>query len=175
MNEETDTIRVYSSWRGRILAFTAPLILVTLGAAATAKSGVKPLSGALLVIGAVLGGIALLDYPLSATFDDQGVRRRMVLRSQLLRWSRVSALDRAPTSRRKRGVGPLSAIVGRRRYLLIDRGESTVEFELIRAILARSNGVALSASPPDAKAPPTWLYHRAGTRVQATPEGDAAQ
>jgi hypothetical protein len=118
-------------------------------------------------VGVVLLLVALLDYPVASTFDVEGVQRRMVLRRQRLVWSRVAQLTRTRPAlvRGPRPLRPggLTAVVGRRRYLLVDQVESLAEYDALMSLLAPLDdelALALVNRPPDATMP-TWTYRRA--------------
>ena len=60
-------------------------------------------------------------------------------------------------------MGGLTAVVGRRRYLLVDRAESLDEYqELFWLVDGLGHDVGIErVLPPDTEIPPTWLYRRA--------------
>lgn len=112
-----------------------------------------------------------LDHPHRAVFDQAGVTRVCRWRHHHLAWTRVDRLSRGRGSsfanpRRKEGrsaraTGPLVAVVGRRRYLLIDQCESRAEYEALRKSLDEWGvKTSLAATPPPMDAPPTDLYRR---------------
>jgi hypothetical protein len=72
-------------------------VLIVLGVAATVASGtLLPVPVGLVVLGAVLGLVAAVDYPRHTRFDDLGILRVCALRSQRLPWSDVVAIERTP-------------------------------------------------------------------------------
>jgi hypothetical protein len=159
VNETTDAVQLYSSWRGRLVAFVSPTILVVIAVAAIATSGVRVFSLVLLLIGVGIAIVAIFDFPVWARFDAHGVTRRTFLRSHTLAWETVAVLERAAGPLRRRGKnGPLIAVIGNRRYLLVDQPESVDEFTAIRSVVA--GAVEVGALPPADDTPPTWLYHR---------------
>ena len=93
---------LYSSRRGVLLGHVTPLILVTLGALAVADDGPHPISIALLVVGVALEAVSLFDYPTRATIGPDGVVRQCALRHQMIPWSRISDIRRAPGPRFRR-------------------------------------------------------------------------
>jgi hypothetical protein len=165
VSEPTDELRVYSTWRGRVVAFASPLALAALGLLAIAARGVHVLSFVLVVIGGFFLVVSLFDFPISTSFDSDGIVRRTVLRAHRLPWPKVTAITRAPGSRMKprraRGPGPLTATIGRRRYLLIDCTEGSDEYDALRArVYSVPGGPLMQAEPPGEGTAPTWMYHR---------------
>lgn len=157
-------VTLYSAWRGMLFAHVTPLVLVLIGALAIGDAGVNAISLGLVAAGVALEGASLFDYPIRSTFGLDGIERRCPLRRQMLPWSRISDLRRAPGPRfRRRAPGGLVAACGRRRYLLVDRAEGADEFDaLVSGIAAWAPAVAVHAVRPPADSPPTWLYRRGG-------------
>jgi hypothetical protein len=156
-----EPLKLYSTWRGLITAFLTPLLLIGVAALAVIGEGWHGVEYVLVALGAIFLLIALFDFPIYTTFDERGITRRTPLRAHRIAWTRVAAINRARGSRSKRRrAGPLAAAVGRRRYLLVDQTESTDEYEKLQRLCEESEvGVPVSALPPAADRPPTWLYH----------------
>jgi hypothetical protein len=94
------------------------------------------------------------------------VQRRMILRRQRLPWTRITAISRGRPSlsarRRDLAPGPLVALVGRRRYLLVDQSESLHEYEDLLVVLraaGRHDDIEALLPPADGRVP-TWTYRR---------------
>jgi hypothetical protein len=162
-----DAVTLHSSWRGIGAAVASGVLLTGLGSWAMVASDFRVLPTVIAGVGVVLLVVALLDYPVASTFDVSGVRRRMVLRRQWLPWHRVKQLSRTRPAlvRGPRPLRPggLIAVVGRRRYLLVDQVESPAEFDALLAVLAPLHdelALVLVNRPPDATVP-TWTYRRA--------------
>ena len=146
-----EELTLHSSWRGIIASFVG---------------GAFPLAIGFTVAGAaVLLGLAI-DYPIASTFDQAGVTRRALARRQRLDWGRVRQLSRT----RSRGLrksggglpGGLVAVVGRRRYLLVDQPEGGVEYDDLERLLG-DQGSRLEIDlvmRPNNDAASTWLYRR---------------
>ena len=161
MSERSERVRLYSSWRGLLLAFFSPGALLLLGVLAMQRSGLRILPVILIVVGGGLLLVSLFDYPLHTTFDRDGVTRRTPLRAHRIPWLRVGAINRARGGRRGKRGGPLSAGVGRRKYLLVDRCEGAQEYEDLRSLLSQLEvHTPVIASAPAPETAPTWLYHR---------------
>jgi hypothetical protein len=158
VRKPADTLRLYSSWRGLLLAFLSPALILLVAALAIVGSGIHAISLILLIVGAALLIVSLFDFPIYSTFDADGIRRWTPLRVHTIPWAKVTAISRARGARRKR-AGPLAAAVGGRRYLLVDRTEGRDEYEALRKLCEDAN-TPLSAVAPDADVVPTWLYHR---------------
>ena len=165
MSAATDEVRLYSTWRGRVLAFVSPLALMGLGVLAVVAEGMNAFSLVLVVVGGLLLLTTLFDFPIWTSFDHEGIVRRTVLRAHRLPWSRITTVARAPASRLKprnmRRAGPLVATIGRRRYLLLDCVEGPDEYDAVHAYAsAADNGPLMQAEQPADGTAPTWLYHR---------------
>lgn len=160
-------LTLHSSWRG-IGANTAGATLVSAaGLFGVLRGGWRVFPTLLLICGLVFLLVVLLDYPVASTFSPQGVRRRMMLRRQYFGWERVDQITRARAGFGSglRGVkhGGLAAVVGKRRYLLVDQPESPEEFDQLYELLAgEADRVTLAERMRPAEGiPPTWIYRRA--------------
>ena len=156
---------LHASWRGVVTSCAGALVVLTAGALVVASVGFRVLPSLVLVAGAAFTLIVLFDYPIAATFDADGVTRRMLLRRHRMPWSRVDQLSRSRpgfVGSRKLSHAGLVAVVGRRRYMLVDRCESPDEFAELERILDPVDVSILDSVPrPHEAAPPTWLYRRA--------------
>jgi hypothetical protein len=161
VNASTEPVQLYTSWRGLLLAFASPTLLLVIAAFAISESGIEPLSFILLVAGGGLLAVSLFDYPIVTTLDARGITRRTPLRSHRIPWQRVTAVNRARGAPLAKRIGPLTAAIGKRRYLLVDRPEGADEYEKIRMVLTDNDvDCPLTADAPAADTAPTWLYHR---------------
>jgi len=176
-DEDVEPLTLYSSWRGLIVGILAPALLIGFSVSAMIWSGqVSILAMILASMGAFLGLVVLFDLPRRCVITDSGITRRCPLRAQLVPWDQITSITRTPgttftghkepgAGRLSRGMGGLSAVAGKRRYLLLDHVEGPDEYaELVRCLKAWAPGVSLRASPPPDQAPPTWLYHERRTR-----------
>ena len=77
---------LYSSWRGLVLAFVSPLMLLGVGVLALIGGGVGVVSIVLLVVGVGLLVVSLFDFPMYTTFAEDGLRRRTPLRTHTIEW-----------------------------------------------------------------------------------------
>ena len=159
-------VTLHSSWRGIILNTSGALLVLIAGIWAVSSAGWKVVPTLVLLFGMSLAGVVALDYPIASSFSADGVTRRMMLRHQYMDWDRIDQLSRTRpkllSSWRKLGHGGLVAIVGRRRYLLVDHCESRNEFnEVERLVGERADEIGLWEVPrPAEEASPTWLYRR---------------
>jgi len=176
-DEDVEPLTLYSSWRGLVVGVVAPILLIGFSVGAMISAGrIAVLAVILATVGALLGTIVLFDLPRRSVITNTGITRRCPLRAQLLPWDRITSITRTPgttftgykepgAGRLSRGMGGLSAVAGKRRYLLLDHIEGPDEYaELVRCLKAWAPGVSLRASPPPDQAPPTWLYHERRTR-----------
>jgi hypothetical protein len=147
------------------MAAASPLLVLSFGGVGVGGAGLRAWPLGILVIGGLLLGVVLYDYPMWVVFTPAGIERRCLLRTERIRWERVAGLVRPAYKGRFRSLvrtsTGLAAEVGRRRYLLTDRMESRAEYEaLLRALGAWSRGTPVEASMPPDDWPPTWLYKR---------------
>ncbi len=138
MSSPAPTVTVHSSLSGIALSCSGAIILAVV--AVFLLAGGAPLIAVtiamLLAVAAIL--VVLFDLPLAAEFSASGVTRRALLRRQHLEWSRVLRVSRARVGvvrTNTRASGGLVAEIGRRRYLLVDKAESQVEFEEVRRVV----------------------------------------
>jgi hypothetical protein len=159
-------ITLHSSWWGIGSGVISSTVLCTLGGWAVSSVGFKTVPTVLLIIGVVLGAVVFFDLPIAARFDATGIERRALLRRHRLGWDRVRAVSRGRPAVRIRNrsldPGPLVAVVGRRRYMVIDQTESLEEYQRVIEILrqlGREDDVELLLPPPEQRSP-TWTYRR---------------
>ena len=165
MTDEPRPVVLHTSWRGRLLAFVAPVVLLAFAGLGYAVGGVRPVPVICSVVGLGLAGIVAFDYPLHAVFGPGGIERRCLLRREQLDWDRVSGVVRpAYRSALGRWMHPstgLVATIGRRRYLLTDRMESRYEFAaLTRGMDRWDRNVRIEATEPPDDTAPTWLHKK---------------
>jgi hypothetical protein len=161
-----DSVTLHSSWRGIVGNALGALLVWGGGILGVSVGGWRPLPTFVFVLGLLLMAVVALDHPVASTFTAQGVTRRMMLRRQHLAWERVGQLSRTRPALtagwRKVAHGGLVAVVGRRRYLLVDHCESADEFERVEEVVGDQRERLLDAVPrPTAQTGPTWLYRRA--------------
>lgn len=160
-----EVVTLHSSWRGILLSFGGCVILVGLAVLVSVREG--GVAGLVLWSLAVIAVLVTgLDLPIATEFGSNGLTRRALLRHQHIAFERIVRVTRARVGIIRTAQGPsggLVAEVGRRRYLLIDKRESQIEFDEIRRVLGHDRADALGLSselrPPDG-VPPTWLYRR---------------
>lgn len=149
-----------------------PVVLVALALFAMSRRGVSVVAVVIAVIAVGLLAVLLFDYPVATRFDREGVQRRMPLRRHLIRWADIRQFSRTrgrvfsparfssnPEMRANRGG--LVAVVGRRRYLLVDQPEARDEFDRLTRLLDEVAPDLVDEDllpPPDAV--PTFLYRR---------------
>jgi hypothetical protein len=160
------------------MAVLAPALLIAIGVYGLVLGGRWLLLPSLLfVAGLVLATITLFDVPLRTSFGVRGIERHMLLRKQLIAWEKVMVLerfrkrnlhvpgwmnlgeDRAPRLPTPGGLVALTT--ARRRYLLINQGESQTEYDaLLSAVSDWAPDLVVNASRPHDKVPPTFLYRK---------------
>ena len=161
-----DSVTLHSSWRGIVLNSSGALLVLAAGLWAVSGGGVNVISVIILPMGMALVAVVLFDYPLATSFSADGLARRMMLRHQHITWDRIDQLSRTRpkllASFRKIGHGGLVAVIGNRRYLLVDHCESRDEFKEIERITEdRADEIGLDEVPRPAKGTaPTWVYRR---------------
>jgi len=161
-----DAVVLHSTWRGLLSGVFGGLVISVAGAFSVAATDGAVGSFVLLAVGAVILLVVLLDFPISSSFDSDGVTRRPLLRRQRLSWDRVDQLTRTRPgiAARARSLAPggLVAKVGRRRYLLVDQCESIDEFSALSDVmdeLGDDVGFHDLIVPPTGT-DPTWTYRR---------------
>lgn len=161
-----EEVTLHSSWWGISSGAISSTVLTGLGGWAVSSVGFQVVPTVLLVLGLVLGTVVLFDLPISARISAGGIERRPLLRRHRLGWESIRAVSRGrPAVRvknRRLDPGPLVAVVGRRRYMIVDQTESIEEYQRIIALLdalGRHDDVELLLPPPDQR-PPTWTYRR---------------
>ena len=160
------------------MAVLAPALLIATGVYGLVYGGRWLLLPSLLFFaGLVLATITLFDVPLRTSFGVRGIERHMPLRKQLIPWEQVFVLervrkwnlglprwmalgeDRAPRPATPGGLVALTA--GRRRYLLVNQGESQAEYDALRSAVSDwAPDLVVNANRPHEKVPPTFLYRR---------------
>lgn len=162
-----DRVTLHSSWRGILGVYAGATIVLTIGVVAVVGGGWRVFSAVVLAIGLLVALGATGDFPIASTFTAEGVDRHTLLRRQHLAWDKVSQLSRARTGIvsgiRQSSLGGLVAVVGRRKYLLVDQGESGPEFDrLVTVVGDREEALHLDVlRRPAEDAAPTWLYRTA--------------
>lgn len=162
-----EPVTLHSSWRGITLSFLGAGLLLFAGL----LGGIFGRWGIPSIVMTAVGAIAFLgvlfDYPIAVTFDGDGLVRRAMLRRQRLAWSEITHLSRTRPGFsavvRRISHGGLVAVVGRRRYLLVDQLESGDEHDRIEAVVEQAPDAPnfdTVPRPPDGVTP-TWVYRRA--------------
>jgi len=170
-------ITIFSSWRGLVSAVFSPLFLLVLGGYTLQRVGVRLLPIVITVAGAILALVVLLDYPRRSQFSASGVERICLLRRQVITWDGIGAIQRTRPERPTRKLRPsvdatgrnplpsmlggLVAVVGRRKYLLVNQVEGPGEYdELASALKEWGVSTPLRAARPPESASPSYLYRR---------------
>jgi hypothetical protein len=173
--QEDRSVTLHSSWRAVAGGYVGPLILLGITAIAVQRAGVGPIAVAMAAFSLILIAILLFDFPVATRFDERGLVRRMPLRHHRVDWDDIERLSRARGKvldpRRfadRSNRGGLVAVVGRRRYLLVDQAESRQEFESLAALLERVAPWLVDEGllPPE-NSPPTFLYRRRRWRPES--------
>ncbi len=159
MSEESDSdaITLRSAPVGLVVTIVGLVGFVGLAIAAVALNGLNIVTGAIAVAAVLCSVVIMVDLPLGATFDDQGIHRSTPLRRHVIVWADVDRLVRMrrgglrrPGSDRFRGM---VAVRGRKRTVLVDRTESADEFarlqRLLRSVLDGDRFDALSHPSAD--------------------------
>jgi len=160
------TVTLHSSWRGLVVNSIGALLVLAGGLLAVNRGGWNVISTSVFLIGVALVAVMLFDYPAATTFTERGVTRRMMLRRQRIEWESMGQLSRTrpglTSGWRKVQHGGLVAVVGRRRYLLVDRCESADEFDQLESVVGgRARDLLDEVPRPSEAADPTWLYRSA--------------
>lgn len=189
MSQDDSAVTLYSSWRSLVLGILSPSLLIGIAVGGMVVAGQWSfIAATIALVGLVLGLIVLLDMPRRCIFSADGISRVCLLRTQHLRWGSVTRVVRArgrmlsgvasglaglrhlgasdPVAGQdtgRRSLGGLTAVVGRRRYLLVDSVEGAEEYaQLSRSVRKWAPGVAFTRDEPNRDSPPTWMYHKSG-------------
>ncbi len=172
MADDAESITIHSSWGGILGAFLGSALVLAVGLMTIAFNGTSTVSVIITVVGGLFLLGVLFDYPVAATFDRDGLVRHAPLRRHRIDWDDVRQLTRTrPTLRAFRSgavVGGLTAVVGRRRYLLTNRAESAGEYDLLDEVLDSHELGVDDLRRPAEEVPPTWLYRRRHWRPDHT-------
>jgi hypothetical protein len=138
-SSDADSIVITSSPVMVVGTVVGGLIAVAFAVFLLVTQGVTVATGIVALIALGLVAVVLFDVPLSATFDQEGIVRRAMLRRHFIAWSRVRRLGRMRSgilrTMRAEVKGGLVAEVGGRSYVLVDRTESPLEFDELRRVL----------------------------------------
>jgi hypothetical protein len=127
MRREAVRLRLGES-RSRIaLSLATPPLLVLLAWVAWLVEAPMLVVTVLAVLAAVLGYVAVFDFPLAIEVDAEGVHRVCLLRRQLTRWGDIASI----TQPRKSGL--VLVTTGQKRLILVDRALEDGELDLLRA------------------------------------------
>lgn len=157
------SITLHSSWRGIVTSYLGAFIVLAISVAAMSASGLGILTGIFLAVGLFLALGVLFDYPIRSTFDADGVTRRAMMRRHRIDWDDVRQLSRTRPGLagiRRLRQGGLVAVVGKRRYLLVDQAESGPEHDVLDSVMGENSaavGLDALARPGD-DVSPTWIY-----------------
>lgn len=122
---------------GAVVPVLSAAVVVTLGAASLARSGPGIGSTLVLVLGTVLLGTVLLDRPRRTRFTSEGIERVCPLRTSVLPWTIVVAVERVRTPVWRVGAtGGLVARSRRGRWLLSDRAEDPALHDALVRLVA---------------------------------------
>ncbi len=147
---------------------SAPVALGVIGWAGFWQSeGFAVVPSIFIVLAVVATGIALFDLPRAILFDTEGVHRRCLLRTHMIEWDRVGALERVPRApfqpRRVFGMilhgtgepsvtapkGLVLRVGRKRRYLLLNRAERPDQWDLLSSrIKIWAPHVSIPRRPP---------------------------
>lgn len=164
------SVVLHTSWRGRVLYGTAPLVLTGFGLYGVIVGGFQVFNTVLLVIGVLLIAASLFDFPIHTTIGPDGIERRCLGRTDRLGWHQVTTIARPArggiSKRVRDGLGVpnstgLVAEIETRPSMLIDRIESPAEFDAVQRGLATwCPTMVMRASRPADGIAPTWMYKR---------------
>ena len=184
-----DPLVLHSSRLRLALSWSTPVALTALGVYGLTER-VWALTIGVTAVGLLTAVVVLLDLPLRAEFDAEGVTRVCPLRRERLPWTGIVAIERVHVRRRSfgGGSGMMGALTGagveeddgpprarpsqglvartgpRRVSLLTDRRESFAEFDELRALLRDEATLLRATPPPEDSTPagrgPTALHRR---------------
>jgi hypothetical protein len=89
-----EPVTLHTSRRGLAAAVVSPLTLLGLGGAVLVRVPTAPAGWLMLVLGFVLGAVALADFPRRVRLHEDGIDRVCVARTHRLAWHDLVALER---------------------------------------------------------------------------------
>ena len=156
-------LTLHSGWLGIVLSYLGAFAVLIAGFVSVMGSGGAAVSLVVLVIGALLFGGVLVDYPIASTFSAHGVQRRPLRRRHLFPWGSFMISRARPSLR----VVQCEVVPGRarrsRRQTAVPAGRPRRvggQFDRLET-LCRAWGIEvnLGMRPADTVTP-TWLYRR---------------
>ena len=127
------------------------LLLGGLGVTALRGSGLSITTLVVLALAALATAVLLLDLPRRSEITTAGIARVCLLRTELVPWDQVIAIERQRRRIRGKGTGGLIARGRRGRWLLSSAAEPPhVHQRLLDAVAAHAPSVRMVAEPPAA-------------------------
>ena len=127
MRREAVRLRLSESWPRVALSLATPPLLVLLAWGSWLIETPMAVVAVLAILAALLGYVAVFDFPLAIEVDAEGIRRVSLLRRQLLPWSEIASIVQP----RKSGL--VVVTTNRKRHILLDRALEEGELDLLRA------------------------------------------
>lgn len=127
MRREAVRLRLSESWPRVALSLATPPLLVLLAWGSWLIETPMAVVAVLAILAALLGYVAVLDFPLAIEVDAEGIRRVSLLRRQLLPWTEIASIVQP----RKSGL--VVVTTNRKRNILLDRALEEGELDLLRA------------------------------------------
>jgi hypothetical protein len=127
MRREEVRLRLGESRLRVALSLATPPLLVILAWVAWLVDAPMVVVAVLAVLAALLGYVAVFDFPLAIEVDADGIHRVSLLRRQLTPWSEIASIAQP----RKKGLMLVTS--DDKRHILLDRAMGDGELDLLRA------------------------------------------
>jgi hypothetical protein len=127
MRREEVRLRLGESRLRVALSLATPPLLVILAWVAWLVDAPMVVVAVLAVLAALLGYVAVFDFPLAIEVDADGIHRVSLLRRQLTTWGEIASIAQP----RKKGL--ILVTNDDKRHILLDRAMGNGELDLLRA------------------------------------------
>ena len=126
MLREASQLRLSESRLRVAMSLATPPLLVLLAWGAWALEAPSLVVAGLALLAAVLGYVAVFDFPLAIEVDSEGIHRVCLVRRQTEPWDDIAAIVQP----RQRGL--VLVTTNRKRHILLDRSLEEGELDLLR-------------------------------------------
>ena len=127
MRREAVRLRLGESRLRIALSLATPPLLVLLAWGAWLVHAPLAVTAVLAVLAALLGYVAVFDFPLAIEVDAAGIHRVSLLRRHLLAWGDIASIGQPRRS------GLVLVTTDQKRHILLDRAVEEDELDLLRA------------------------------------------
>jgi hypothetical protein len=131
MQLDSNRLRLNESRLRVAMSLATPPLLVALAWGAWALEAPRLVVAGLAVLAALLGYVAIFDFPLAIEVDSEGIHRVCLIRRQTEPWEDIAAVVQP------RQKGLVLVTTSRKRHILLDRSLEEGELGLLRTEVGR--------------------------------------